>query len=420
MVKDPSTRTRYLTWLVVLSILLLAALGAWVYELIFGLGATGMRDVISWGLYILSFAFFVKLSAGGLIVASSAEVFGIKGLKPLAKLGVLTAAVCVLVAGVSILPDLGRPDRLLNLFIYAHWSSPMIWDITIITLYFLLAVAELWLMSAKMPEAKRARGLKWAAGIGLPAAFALHSITAWIFGLQISRPFWNTALMAPLFVVSAILSGTALVSLILWILQRVDALVVRGETWRKLSGLMAVSLAIDLFFVLSDYLTVLWDGVPKDLQVLSTLLPGGGYQLFFWLEWVIGGAIPLLFLILPSLRRRVGLIAASAVLILVGVYAYQVELVVAGMANPLIQLPPGISLGTYVPGESVFQLVGHYTPTWVELTILLGLLALIALLVTLGYRYLSIKASLTEATPEAGDRLDTDGARRRIVRGEAT
>lgn len=420
MVEGKRTRKGYLTWLGVLGILLLVALGAWVYELEFGLGVTGMRDVISWGLYILSFAFFVKLSAGGLIVASAAEVFQVKGLKPLAKLGVLTAAVCILVAGASILPDLGRPDRLLNLVIYAHWSSPMIWDITIITLYFLLAVAELWLMSGGVRSAGREKALKWAAGIGLPAAFALHSITAWIFGLQISRPFWNTALMAPLFVVSAILSGTALVSLILWILQTVDALAVSEDTWRKLSGLMAVSLAIDLFFVFSDYLTVLWDGVPKDLQVLNTLLPGGAYQAFFWLEWVIGGAIPLLVLIIPSLRRRVGLIAASAVLILAGVYAYQVELVVAGMANPLIQLPPGISLGTYVAGEPVFQQVGTYAPTWVEVAILFGFLALIALLITLGYRFLGIKASLEDGAQASGGVLRADRSQKEILRGEAT
>ena len=50
--------------------------------------------------------------------------------------------------------------------------------------------------------------------VGLPTAVLLHSITAWIFGLQIARTWWNTALMAPLFVVSAILSGTALVTLL--------------------------------------------------------------------------------------------------------------------------------------------------------------------------------------------------------------
>ena len=54
-----------------------------------------MRDVVSWGLYIFTFAFFVGLSAGGLIMASGAEVFGVQSLKPLTRIGVLTAAACV-------------------------------------------------------------------------------------------------------------------------------------------------------------------------------------------------------------------------------------------------------------------------------------------------------------------------------------
>ncbi|MGD8189772.1 NrfD/PsrC family molybdoenzyme membrane anchor subunit [Brevibacillus ginsengisoli] len=400
----------YVAWLLILGAFLLIGIAAWVYELIFGLGVTGMRDVISWGLYIISFTFFVKLSAGGLIVASSAEVFGAKALRPLAKLGVLTAAVCISVAGLSIIADLGRPDRILNLFMHAHVTSPMVWDVTIVSLYFLLAVVELWLMSGKNHSVGRERTLKTLAVIGLPAAFSLHSITAFIFGLQISRPFWNTALMPPLFVVSAIVSGTALVAIIVWILEKIKAVKLSGKTWNTLCILMAVSLAIDLFMTFCDYLTTLWDKVPDDLKVLSTLLPGGRYEPLFWLEWVIGGAIPFIILVVPSLKRRVGLVAIAALLILVGVFAFQTELVVAGMANPLIQLPPGISVGTFTLGASSFELVGQYMPTWVELAILIGLLALIAILTILGYRFLNIKGSMK----------DSEESWSQSVRGETT
>ena len=71
---------------------------------------------------------------------------------------------------------------------------------------------------------------------GLPTAVLLHSITAWIFGLQISRPWWNTALMAPLFVTSAILSGTALIALVALAAQRFDRLKLPDETWRAVAG----------------------------------------------------------------------------------------------------------------------------------------------------------------------------------------
>ncbi len=386
----------YIMWITLLGILLLAALGAWIYEIQFGLGVTGMRDVISWGLYIITFTFLVKLSAGGLIVASSVEIFGIESLRPLSKLGVLIAAVCISVAGISIIPDLGRPDRILNLFINPHSTSPLIWDVTIITLYFILAVTELWLMSGKVQSKMRNKALKCLAVIGLPAAFALHSITAFIFGLQISRPFWNTALMAPLFVVSAIVSGTALVTFIVWILQKIRAVTVGEGCWHKLSVLMATSLAIDLFFTFCDYLTILWDGVPKDLQVLDSILPGGRFEPLFWMEWVVGGLIPFIILVIPKLRKSINLVTTAALCILCGVYSFQIELVTAGMANPLVQLPPGISLGTFAPGSSSFQFVGTYVPTWVEFVIVIGLLALMALLITLGYRYLNMKRSMTD------------------------
>ena len=62
----------------------LVGIGVYVYQLLFGLGITGMNNSTSWGLYLTCFMFFVGLSAGGLIVASSASIFGIKKYKAVA------------------------------------------------------------------------------------------------------------------------------------------------------------------------------------------------------------------------------------------------------------------------------------------------------------------------------------------------
>lgn len=374
-------------------LLFFLALGAfaWIYELVYGLGTTGMRGLISWGLYICTFVFFVKLSAGGLIVASSAEVFEIEALRPLAKLGALTAAVCISLAGLSLVPDLGRPGRIFNLILHPHWRSPMMWDAVIVAVYFTLAVAEMRLMSN--PTDANRRRLRILAFVGLPAAFALHSITAWIFGLQVSHTFWNTALMAPLFVVSAILSGTALIAVIVATSQKFGGLNVAPATWQKLRGLIAISLALDLFFMFSDYLTVLWAGVPNEVATLRMVLPGGEFSLLFWLEWVIGGLVPFVLLVSPRTRTQLKAIVISAVLVLVGVFSFQIELISAGMANPLIQLAPGISLGTYDPIVPVFQFRGHYAPTWVEYFLVVGLFALGAMLLIAGHTFISGRSS---------------------------
>ena len=372
-------------------LILTGALGiaAWIYELRNGLATTGMRDVVSWGMYIFTFAFFIGLSAGGLIMASSAEVFGIKALKPLSRLGVLSAAACVTVAAIMILPDLGRPDRILNIFIHPNWTSPLIWDILIISVYFVFSAVDLAVLQRHESEPTTLRRtVRVLAYVGLPTAVLLHSVTAWIFGLQIARTWWNTALMAPLFVVSAILSGTALVTLLALAAERWGSLVLPAETRRWLRGFITVALIVDLFFVGCDYITVLWGNVPADRSALNLVLPGGPFAWTFWVEWVIGGVVALALLLVPRLQGLPGSLGVAAFLAIVGVYAFRVELVVIGFINPLTQYPPGNALGTFTPGASSFQLVGRYSPTWVEYSIVLGLAALFGAIMTVGYRRL--------------------------------
>jgi len=376
-------------WLAALAVLILFGLSAWIYQLTQGLIVTGMRDEVSWGLYICTFAFFVGLSAGGLIMASAAEVFGVDSVRPLSRLGVLCAGACVFVAAMTIIPDLGNPQRVWELFRYPNWTSPMVWDVIIIIVYFCFAAIDLILMTRRggAPEG-RARALRIAAYIGLPAAVLLHSITAWIFGVQISRPFWNTALLAPMFVTSAILSGTALIALVALVAKRFDRLQLPDETWSAVRKLIATTLAVDLFLVGADYLTILWGNVPRERAALNMILPGGSWQWVFWLEWVVGGVVPFLLLVLPRWRRRFDLLALASVLVLVGVYAFRVELVVGGLLKPLLSFAPGVSLGSSQLGTGSFQLTGSYHPTWVEYAIVAGLLAFLCLLITAGYRWL--------------------------------
>ncbi|HXP21608.1 MAG TPA: NrfD/PsrC family molybdoenzyme membrane anchor subunit [Streptosporangiaceae bacterium] len=376
-------------WYVLLALAGLLGVVAWIYELQHGLAATGMRDVVSWGMYIFTFAFFIGLSAGGLIMASSAEVFGIADLKPLARLGVLSAAACVTVAAIMILPDLGRPDRILNIFIHPNWTSPLIWDILIISVYFTFSVVDLVVLQRHESEPSRLRkAIRVLAYVGLPTAVLLHSVTAWIFGLQIARTWWNTALMAPLFVVSAILSGTGLVTLLALAAQRWGGFALSAPTRRWLRGFIAIALIVDLFFVGCEYVTVLWGNVPADRSALDLVLPGGAYAWTFWAEWMLGGVVPLAFLLAPRLRRVPGSLGLAAFLAIAGVYAFRIELVVIGFINPLTQFPPGNAIGTYNPATSSFELVGRYSPTWVEYSIILGLFALFGAIMTVGYRRL--------------------------------
>ena len=187
---------------------------------------------------------------------------------------------------------------------------------------------------------------------------------------------------------SAILSGSALVALVALAARRFDRLQLPEATWSTVRKLIVTLIAVDLFLVAADYITILWGNVPRERAALNMILPGGSWQWVFWLEWIVGGVVPFALLTMRRWRERPAALGAAAALVLVGVYAFRVELVVGGLLKPLLSFAPGVSLGSFTAGASSFQLVGSYHPTWVEYSIVVGLMAFLSLLITLGYRWL--------------------------------
>lgn len=196
----------------VLGALTLVGVAAWIYQLACGLGVTGMSNGTSWGLYISMFMFFVGLSAGGLIVASSASVFHVKEYKKVALPAVILSTVCICCAGMFVLIDLGGIQRVWRIVTGPNPTSPLFWDICIITLYLVVNIIYLALMTSKKPDAEHKVAI--VSRFALPVAILVHSVTAWIFGLEMAKEGWYSAIMAPLFVVSAMDSGLALLILV--------------------------------------------------------------------------------------------------------------------------------------------------------------------------------------------------------------
>ena len=385
---------------------------AWIVELENGLIVTDMRDIVSWGLYISLFAWLVGVSAGGLIVSSAAAVFKIKQWQPISKLANLLASVAIALAAFSILPDLGRPDRILNLFLYPQLNSPLIWDIIIIMTYLMISVAELGLMfdadharkiGNETKYLSRERIVRAIAFVALPVAVITHSVTAWIFGLQISRPAWNTALLAPLFLASALASGLALVILVSVLSNRFSKVRVDKEALSGRATLLGVVILVDLFLLASEYITAIWPATPAEVSPLLTEFFGP----YWWLAWTQWGLAVAAFALVayPKLRHSAAVQMTAAVMVLLEVFFYRLELVIPAFVNPLVQYPPGTSTGTLTGGISntlngistfnpglSFQLSGSYFPSLVEWAIAIGIIACVALLILLGVHFLPLNS----------------------------
>ena len=359
---------------------MVVGLGCFLYQWRNGLAVTGLSNTISWGMYIISFMFLVGISAGGLIVAAGAELVGSERFGSLQRLAVLLSGAAILTAAISILPDLGRPQIVWAMIRQPHWTSPLIWDVIIIGVYLAIATIDLYILTRPDPKPGSLRTMAF---IALPAAVLVHSITAWIFGLLVARPFWNTALLAPMFISSALVSGLGLLIVTSDVVDRTTDWEPDRNVFNDLGKLMVWFIAVDGFLLFAEILTTYASRVPDHLKQLNVLLVGRLAPVF-WLEVAIGVVVP--FAICASrLRRRRGWVVAAGALAMLGVFAKRINIVMTSMFVPLVGLEPGIPGGR--PGQE-FRPDPIYLPTWVEWGILLGLACFFGLLVTLGVRYL--------------------------------
>ncbi|MEA5025807.1 hypothetical protein SDC9_33961 [bioreactor metagenome] len=365
-------------WFVLLSLLSLMGIGAWGYQLVNGLGVTGMNNVVSWGLYITMFMFFVGLSAGGLIVSSSATVFNIPAFKVVAKPAVILSTVCIILAGAFIIIDIGSPERLFNLLLHPQFGSPLMWDVVIITLYLAINVGYLYLMTRPNPEQHK---LTIMSRIALPVAILVHSVTAWIFGLQIAREGWHNALMAPLFVASALDSGLALLIIVLLLLDLFNLFKVEKKLITSLAGLLVTCVAVDAFFIFSEVLTALYPGEDSAMHILNEMVKGSTAP-FFWGEIILGFVIPLALLMFRKNRENTKIVVFSSVLVIIGVLCKRVWLLFTSFIHPNVTGAPGVTIGRYTSSgdsihtPSIWTTQGQYLPTIIEGIIVIGMLAL--------------------------------------------
>lgn len=390
--------------LVIAGLTVLAALGAWGYQLSHGLIVTDMQNGFTWGLYVAGLAFFVGNAAGGLVLSSSIYLFGAKHLKPFARLGALTAFANVAAAMAIVLPDIGRPERLWNLVLHANWTSPLVWDVAVLMLYALVSIVYLGIMMVPDlpgrpgrwvrrrtadPEAFSDRWSRRLAPFALIFAISIHVVTAWIFSTQGARDWWYTAALAPDFIAVAVAAGTAVV-----LIAAAIAYGARPEyahAYRSMGAIILGAVAVHLFLMFNDFFIHAWSRTDAASELLRET----------WGQHFTGHAFEVLaplagatLLMIPTVRRSVTGLLSGAGILLLGVFVHRFLIMPAAMnAVPLTIEPLGqpgtlwsmpIATGRYVQGGEVFARTWDYFPTWVEWSIFVGSVGFVALIVLLG------------------------------------
>src|ERR1017187_9516055 len=122
-------------WILFLGATILWGIYAYSLQFRHGLIETGMRDQISWGLYISNFVFFIGISHAGTLISAILRVTQAGWRCPITRLAEGITVVSLCIGGTMVLVDLGRPDRALNLFRYGRIQSPIVWDVLSVSTY---------------------------------------------------------------------------------------------------------------------------------------------------------------------------------------------------------------------------------------------------------------------------------------------
>ena len=390
----------FMAWMTVLFVVLLICLYGYTIQLRKGLGVTGLRDITSWGMYIANFVFFVASSLVGMLISSVLGLIGIKWIKPIVRISEIIAVAFAAVAGLVIISDMGRPDRFLYLFLHGRIQSPIIWDVTVVTVYmivslllwFLPMIPDLAIAKTRMEHAPKwlrqvyeILSFKWAHTdeqynilfrmirvlliLIVPLAFGIHTVTSWLFAVTV-RPGWDSTIFGPYFLSGAFVAGSAAVIIAMMFYRNNFKLkdYLTEEHFDKMGQLLCLVAIIYFYFNLNEFLIPGYKMKKFDAIHLHNLF-SGSHAVLFWATQLLGLVIPIFLLFARQMRKPVPLTIIAA-FVFAGAWLKRFLIVVPTLEHPYLPVQN-------YPGEWVV-----YTPTLIEIGVTMAAFMLVLIIIT--------------------------------------
>ena len=350
-----------------LGAVILAGVGAAWYMEHQGHYVTGMSNRIVWGAPHVFAVFLVVAASGALNVASIASVFGRDLYKPLARLSGLLA-LALLAGGLAVLVlDLGRPERLIVAMTNYNFKSIFAWNIVLYVGFFAVVALYLWtLFERRMNGYTKRAGL-----LAFLWRLVLTTGTGSIFGFLVARETFDSALLAPLFVVMSFSFGLAVFVLVLMAACRWSGRALGDVVLSRLRNLLGVFVATVLYFVAVHHLTNLYVARQHEIERF-VLLDGGVYTAIFWLGQVLlGSVVPLVLVFARRAKRSRRALAAAAACVIAGGLAQLYVIIIGGQAHPQRMFPDKHVASSFFDG-----VVAAYAPSLPEVALGAGGVAL--------------------------------------------
>jgi Ni/Fe-hydrogenase subunit HybB-like protein len=319
---------------------------------------------VHWSILIVVYPYVTGLVAGAFILASLVKVFNVKDLQPTYRLALLTALAFLLVAPLPLLLHLGRIERFYEILLTPNVTSAMAMFGFVYAWYLMgVLLLEVWfeyrrdlivmggrerglmrwihralsLFSTDTSEASLAfdrKAIRAITIIGIPSAFLLHGYVGFIFGSVKANPWWGSVLMPIVFLMSAIVSGIALVVVLYMILAAIRREPVDMRCLDTITSYLFYAVIVDFSLEALDFIHRLYQS-EESVKILGKLITHKLFMSLFVLQILIGMFIPLGILVVAKWRQlnddgRKLLYFTAAILIQLGIFSTRWNVVIGG------------------------------------------------------------------------------------------
>jgi len=367
--------------LAILGLVILLGLGAAFYMEHNGHYVTGMTNQIVWGMPHVFAIFLILAASGALNIASVRSVFGRTAYHPLTRLSGLLA-ITLLIGGLCVLVlDLGRPDRLVVAMVNYNFKSIFAWNIILYNGFIAITGIYLWMMM----ERRMYQYYRYAGIAAFAWRFILTTGTGSIFGFLVAREAYNSAILAPMFIVLSLELGLAAFILVLIPTFKWTNRPLGDAILQRMKRLLATFIAAVFYLLLVYHVTNLYVAQRHGVEYFF-IANGGIYTaLFWWGQIFVATLVPFVLLALPKFSKSVAGIMTAAALVAVGGLIHVFVFVIGGQAYPL-QIFPSME----VISSSFFDdaVIHPYSPTIWEFTLGVSGIAISLLLTVLAVKFL--------------------------------
>ena len=373
---------RYYTLLAILAGIFALGFLFYLKQLHVGLSITGMGRDVSWGFYIAQFTYLVGVAASAVMVVLPYYLHNYKAFGRVTILGEFLAVAAVTMCVTFVLVDMGRPDRVMNVFKYPTPNSVMFWDIIVLNGYLVLNILIGWnVLECERHSVAPPKWVKFLSYVSIPWAVSIHTVTAFLYAGLPGRGYWLTAIMAPRFLSSAFAAGPSLLVLLCLLVRKYSKFDPGREQIQSIAKIVTYATLINVFFFMCEIFTVFYSQIPDHMLHFKYLFVGldGKGQLvpLMWFA-IVGMTVAGILLTNPKLRQNENTLAALCGLVILTTW---------------IDKGMGLMTGGFVPNP--MEKVTEYWPTMPEALIGLGVWALGFLVLTLLYKVaVSIKEEI--------------------------